>query len=115
VTAVNPTTNATTNISVGPWPLAIAVDPTTDKVYVSDSGGSKLTVITLGSSYSTSSITVGSIPEPLAIDSNSKVYVGINADAVKIVNTASGNSISTVSTSGHPQQKHMILDQASFA
>jgi YVTN family beta-propeller protein len=75
VTVINGATNATTSVTVGTVPYAVAVNPVTNTVYVANSSSNTVTVIN-GATNATTSVTVGTVPVAVAVNPvTNQVYV----------------------------------------
>ena len=80
-------------VTVGVSPVAVALNPATNKIYVANSGGASVTVID-GLTDSTTSVTVGFAPNSVAVNPvTNKVYV-VNG-ASNTVTVIDGATLST--------------------
>ena len=67
VTVIDGVFNSTTTVSAGNDPYAVAVNPVSDKIYVSNYGSNSVTVID-GATNAASTISVGTFPRPVAVN-----------------------------------------------
>ncbi len=96
VLAVDGVTLATTTLTVGTGPEAIAVNPVTGKIHVSNSGSANVSVID-GNANATS--TLASLTGPAAVGVNpatNTIYLANNADSLTVVN---GTTLATTTIS----------------
>ena len=79
--------NATTQVSAGQGPFAVAVNTVSNKAYVTNSTSNSVTVID-GTTNGTSNITVGTAPEGLAINevTNTIVVANQGSSNVTVIN-----------------------------
>ena len=97
-----------TTVAAGDYPVAVAVNPVTNQVYVanrgsiSDMGNDSVTVID-GSDHSTTTVAVGNYPVALAVNPvTNKVYVANrDSDTVTVIDS-SDNSTTTVAVGDSP-------------
>ena len=61
MTVIDGATNATTTVAVGTDPLAVAVNPVTNKIYVANDGSNNVTVID-GATNTTTTVPPGTTP-----------------------------------------------------
>jgi YVTN family beta-propeller protein len=99
VSVVNGATNTiTTTIPVGAAPQAVAVNPTTNTIYVANANAGTLSVINGGTNALTSTITVGTGPGGVAVDTVAdSVYVA-NDSSVSVINGVTNVVSSTIET-----------------
>lgn len=78
-----------TNVPVGSYPVAVAVNPLTNKIYVVNQSSNNVTVID-GATNHTTSVPVGASPTALAINPvTNKIYVtNGNGDSVTVIDGA---------------------------
>ena len=75
VTVINGANNSTASVSVGTYPVAVAVNPVTNKIYVANFRTNNVTVIDGATNHAT---TVGTGSAPIAVAINqttNKIYV----------------------------------------
>ena len=91
-----------TTVTAGSYPIALAVNPATNKIYVVNQQSNNVTVID-GVTYKTNTIMTGAAPDALAINSaTNKIYVANgNSSTVTVINGAN-NSTATVSVGTYP-------------
>ncbi len=91
-----------TTVTAGSDPVAIALNPTTNKIYVVNQGSNNVTVID-GITYNTNTVATGSAPNALAINSTTnKIYVSNgNSNTVTVINGAN-DSTTTVAVGDYP-------------
>ena len=66
-------------IAVGRGPIGVAVDSTTDLIYVANSGSSTVSVINGATNRVVATVSVGGLPEGVAVDSTTDlIYVTNN-------------------------------------
>jgi len=72
-----------TTVTAGAYPVAIAVNPTTNKIYVVNQNSNSITVID-GTTYNTNTILTGNTPGAVAVNAaTNKIYVANgNSDSV---------------------------------
>ena len=83
VTVIDGATNNITTVNVGVYPAAVAVNPTTNKIYIANNCGNDVNCASLGTvtiidgvTNSTSTVNVGDYPYALAVNSaTNKIYV----------------------------------------
>ena len=93
------TVNAT--VAAGSYPIAVAVNPATNKIYVANQGGN-VTVID-GATNATATIAAGKYPQAVAVNpATNKIYVA-NGDSnnVTVINGAT-NATATIAAGTHP-------------
>ena len=102
VTVIDGATNATSTVSAGTSPQAMAVNPVTDKVYVVNTGSGTVTVID-GATNATSTVNVGATPDAVAVNPvTDQVYVAnFDSNSVTVIDGAT-NATSTVSVGKNP-------------
>ena len=89
--------NHTTTVNVGASPYQAAINTTTNKIYVANSGGNTVTIID-GATNNTSSVTVGNGPSGLAVNmATNKIYVPNFADGT--VTVIDGTTLTTTTVS----------------
>ena len=109
VTVIDGTTLATTSVAIGPstfyWYQYIALNPITNKIYVTDPCGDSncdtngsLTIID-GGTLNTQNVTLGLEAEPLAVNTaTNKIYVAnANGNLNPFVSVVDGSTLSTTS------------------
>jgi len=75
VTVIDGSSNITATVTAGTTPIAVAVNPTTNKIYVANNGGANVTVID-GSNNTTATVAAGTNPIAVAVDPmTNKIYV----------------------------------------
>jgi DNA-binding beta-propeller fold protein YncE len=95
VTAIDGSTNVATAIATGPYPGGVAVNPITNKVYVSQ--GFNVTVVD-GATHATTTVATGAGQSGLAIDpATNKVYVSSIGKNIAVIDGAT-NTLTTVPT-----------------
>ncbi|HZZ20107.1 MAG TPA: YncE family protein, partial [Opitutaceae bacterium] len=98
----------TAEVAVGLTPDVVAINPVTNKVYVTDTGLGKVTVVD-GATNATSTITVGSLPQAIAVNTvTNKIYVansglGLVSSTITVIDGAT-NATSTI-TLGSAESK----------
>ena len=92
----------TTTVSAGTEPLAVAVNPVTNKIYVANNSSNNVTVID-GATNSTSTINAGTAPRFVAVNPvTNKIYVAnAGSNTVTVIDGAT-NSTTTVSVGTSP-------------
>ena len=87
---------------VGADPVALAVNPATNKIYVANQNSNSVTIIN-GATLSTSTVTVGAAPNAIVVNSvTNKIYVAnANGNSVTVLDGAT-NRTSTVPVGGYP-------------
>ena len=86
------------------WPYGIAVSPDGTKVYVTNLGNNKVSVIDTATNTVITNVPVGSIPIGVAVTPDgSKVYVANqNSNNVSVINTTTNSVIQTVNVGISP-------------
>ena len=79
------TFDVTATIGVGSYPLGVAVNPTTNLIYVTNAGGNSVSVISGATNAVTATIGVGSNPHGVAVNPTTNLVY---------VTNAGGNSVS---------------------
>ncbi len=103
VTVINGSTNATSTVSVGTYPVAVAVNPVTNNIYVANFASNNVTVIN-GGTNATTTVAAGAGPNAIAINSvTNKIYV-VNEDggSVTVIDGVT-NSTTTVTVGLDPE------------
>ncbi len=91
-----------TNVTVGAYPRAVAVNPTTNKIYVANQNGNSVTVID-GATNNTTTVWTGGSPVALAVNSvTNKIYVADSSAASVTVIDGATNRTSNISTAYWP-------------
>jgi len=91
-----------TTVTVGAYPVAIAVNPTTNKIYVVNQNSNDLTVID-GTTYDTNTVLTGNVPNAVAVNAvTNKIYVANWGSASVTVVDGATNRTTTVSAGDHP-------------
>jgi YVTN family beta-propeller protein len=91
-----------TTVTVGTYPAAIAVNPTTNKIYVVNQNSNNLTVID-GATRNTNTVLTGNVPYAVAVNAvTNKIYVANWASASITVVDGATNQTTTVSVGDHP-------------
>ena len=86
--------NTVAQIAVGKMPLALVVNPVSNKVYVANSGEGTVSVIN-GATHATTKITVGASPSGVAVNPvTNKIYVTNSGDnSVSVIDGTSNGAI----------------------
>ncbi len=104
LTASLPTAAQTlvTTVTVGAYPVAIALNPSTNKIYVVNQNSNNLTVID-GATYNTSTVLTDNAPDAVAVNAvTNKIYVANgDSDSVTVVDGAT-NRTTTVAVGDYP-------------
>ncbi|HKD83890.1 MAG TPA: YncE family protein [Terriglobales bacterium] len=89
-------------IPVGTYPVAIAVNQVTNKIYIANQNSNNVTIIN-GATLSTSTISAGLAPDALVVNSvTNKVYIAnANGNSVTVLDGTT-NRTSTVTVGGYP-------------
>jgi len=91
-----------TTVTAGAYPIAIAVNPTTNKIYVVNQNSNNLTVID-GATYDTNTVLTGNVPNAVAVNAvTNKIYVANWGSASVTVVDGATNRTTTVSAGDHP-------------
>jgi YVTN family beta-propeller protein len=95
----------TTTVPVGSDPFCVAVDPSTDTVYVTNNGSNTVSVIDGATKTVTATITVGGAPAGVAVDpSTDTVYVTNNgSNTVSVIDGATNTVTATVNVGSDPE------------
>ena len=91
-----------TTVTVGTYPVALAANPTTNKIYVVNQNSNNLTVID-GATYGTTTVLTGDFPNAVAVNAvSNKIYVANwGSGSVTVVDGAT-NVTTTVAAGDHP-------------
>ena len=90
-------------VAVGSYPGDVAVNKTTNKIYVANGSSNNLTVIN-GADNSTTTIALGAYPMMIAInEATNMIYALTGSNSVKVVNGATNTVTATVSTGNDPR------------
>ena len=96
-------TNATITVATGANPIAVAVNPVTNKVYVANNGSANVTVID-GATNATTTVAAGTDPYAVAVNPvTNKVYVANYGSASVTVIDGATNATTTVAAGTNPQ------------
>jgi YVTN family beta-propeller protein len=89
-------------VNVGTYPMAVAINPVTNKAYVANQTSNNVTIIN-GTTYNTSLVVTGSAPDALAVNAvTNKIYIS-NADSNSVtVLDGVTNETLTVSVGDYP-------------
>jgi YVTN family beta-propeller protein len=95
----------TATVSVGTVPLAVAVDPVTNAIYVSNEGSNNVTVINGATNNVTAAVSAGTQPYAVAINSvTNTIYVAnYNSATVTVIDGATNTVTATVAVGTNPQ------------
>jgi YVTN family beta-propeller protein len=93
-----------TSISVGSNPDGIAVDATTDTIYVANNGSDSVSVIDGAKAKVTGTITVGATPRGIAVDEKTDtIYVANSGDqTVSVIDGSTGKVTHTLTVGADP-------------
>jgi YVTN family beta-propeller protein len=92
-----------TTIATGSRPVAVAINPTTSKLYVANKNSNNVTVID-EATYSTSTVPVGAYPTAVAVKSaTNKIYIANQESNNVTVIDGTSNSTTVVATGRFPQ------------
>jgi len=109
VTVIDGKTNATATVTVGNYPVAVAVNSSTHMVYVANDLSGNVTVIN-GITNATSTVSTAAYPDAVGINSQTnKIYVGSagNPGSVTVID---GNTNATTTLSVGAQE-NVVVDQ----
>jgi YVTN family beta-propeller protein len=104
VTVIDGATNSTTTVPVGtlggsPLPQLVAVNPTTNQIYVANNISNNVTVID-GATNNTTTVPVGTGPNAVAVNpTTNQIYVANGGGTVTVIDGAT-NSTTTVNGGG---------------
>ena len=89
-------------LTVGANPVAVAVNPATNKIYVANQNSNNVTIID-GATFSTRTVITGAAPDALAVNSvTNKIYIAnANGNSVTVLDGTT-NRTSTVTVGGYP-------------
>jgi YVTN family beta-propeller protein len=94
--------NAAATVAAGSQPVAVAVNPVTNKAYVANNGSGNVTVID-GASNTTTTVAAGINPRTVAIDpATNKIYVANNGSGNVTVIDGASNATTTVTAESQP-------------
>jgi len=101
--------NATSNAPIGgftpgPYPQGFAVNPTSDLVYVADSGSDNVSVVNGSTDQVVTQIPVGGTPSGIALDpSNNRLFVSdYSTHSLSVINLTTDNVTANLSTGSGP-------------
>ncbi|HYC36635.1 MAG TPA: DUF4214 domain-containing protein [Usitatibacter sp.] len=88
-------------VAVGSQPVAIAVNPVTNKVYVANRGSNTVTVID-GATRATTTVNVGAGPTHIAVNpERNRIFVGnVTAASVSVIDGSTDTVVATLATGG---------------
>lgn len=90
--------------AVGTGPVAVAVNPVANRVYVANGGSNNVTVIDASTGNSTATVPTGASPAALATDPvNHKIYVANSASNNLTVIDGANNGTTTVAVGANPR------------
>jgi YVTN family beta-propeller protein len=91
-----------TTVTAGAYPVAIAVNPATNKIYVVNQNSNNMTVID-GATYNTNTVLTGNAPDAVAVNAaTNKIYAANgNSNSVTVVNGTT-NRTATVAVGDYP-------------
>src|SRR5665647_2003655 len=103
--AATSTYQVTSTITVGSNPYGVAVDATTNTVYVTNSGGDSVSVINGATGVVTDTITVGAGPFGVAVGATTNTIYVTNqfGNSVSVINGATGLVTSTITVGRNPR------------
>jgi YVTN family beta-propeller protein len=104
-----------TIVKVGNYPCALAVNPKTHMVYVTNYADNTVSVIDGTSGTVKGTIAVGSHPQSVAVDAHrNRVYVGnVQGNSVSVIDAASMKVVKTLPAGSHPYA--VVSDDATGA
>ena len=89
-------------VNVGAQPQGVAVNPATNKIFVTDRGSGEVTVIN-GMTNQTTTVPVGMFPIPVAVNAaTNKVYIGNYIDNTVTIIDGATNNTTTVNVGVEP-------------
>ncbi len=89
-------------VTVGDYPVAIAVNPSTNKIYVVNQNGNNMTVID-GASYNTNIVPTGLAPNALVVNpTTNKIYVSNSESNTVTAVDGLTHSTATISVGSYP-------------
>ncbi|MFZ0821806.1 MAG: hypothetical protein WAM91_17215, partial [Candidatus Acidiferrales bacterium] len=102
VTVIDGATNNTTTVAAGTEPYAVAVNPVTNKIYVSKENSDNVTVIE-GATNNTTTVAAGTAPQGVSVNPvTNKIYVvNANGSNVTVIDGAT-NTTTTVAAGTEP-------------
>jgi len=90
------------DISVGPWPIAVAVNTVTNKIYVANSDSDTVSVID-GANNAVTTVKVGKSPTEIAVNTiTNKIYVAKRGNNTVSVIDGASNNVTTVEVGKSP-------------
>jgi YVTN family beta-propeller protein len=94
-----------TSIPVGTEPFGVAVDATTNRIYVTNYGSSTVSVIDAGTNTVITTISVGFAPIGVAVNSKTgRVYVtNLHSNTVSVIDGTTNTVIATILVGTGPQ------------
>lgn len=105
VEKINVSTHSGTLYSVGSHPAGVAFDGT--NVWVANSGSNTVTKLLASNGFVEGTITVGSYPYGVAVDSiNGQTNIWVanrNSNTISVINTSTNIIVNTIPTAGEPQ------------
>ncbi|MGD0808922.1 MAG: IPT/TIG domain-containing protein, partial [Acidimicrobiales bacterium] len=105
VTPIQTATNtAGSPITVGHYPIAIAITPNGSTAYVVNDGGNTVTPVTIATGVASSTIAVGSFPNAIAItpDGSTAYVSNDNSNSVTPINTAANTHGTAIAVGSEP-------------
>src|ERR1035441_2847018 len=94
----------TATVSAGLAPIAIAVNPVTNTIYVANLDSNTVTVINGATNTATATVSTGTFPYAVAVDpvTNTIYVANLDSNTVTVINGATNPATATVSTGTFP-------------
>jgi len=105
-------------ISVGGRPQGVALNPSGDRLYVTDSGGNSVFVIdtTANPNIVLGTVTVGTSPFGIAVEpTGTRVYVAGGPNVVSVIDATTNTVVKTVTVGNDPVAFGQFIAPASFS
>src|SRR5258708_31422804 len=103
VMGIDGATKATATVLVGPNPLRIAANPTTNKIYIVNGVGKTVSVIDGATGSITATVPVGKSPEAIGINpTTNRIYVANTGDNTVTVIDGADNFTTTINVGTFP-------------
>lgn len=93
------------NITVGAYPLGVAIDPLTNRVYVANQDSDSVSVIDGSDNVVIANVTVGSFPAEIAVDSENNMIYVTNEDegTVSVIDGSTNAVVNTIRVGEGPR------------
>ena len=101
---VDESSGSVTNIATGATPCAVAINPTTKRIYVANHEDNTVTVVDEAQGKTVAKMEVGEKPQGIAVDARAnRIYVAnVHGDSVSVIDGTRNSVIKTLRTGHNP-------------